>query len=136
MPGFSCSIWDLVPRPGMEPRPPALGVQSLSKWTTREVPFPLFPDCFQKNWMWFPIEVTIPSLIHLLIKHLLKARFGTEYWEWSDKHRCSVKEAEAPTRASHRRRAAARTEACTCEGKSFMQTLHVCVCVLSKEGFH
>ena len=22
---FSCSMWDLVPRPGMEPRPPVLG---------------------------------------------------------------------------------------------------------------
>ena len=29
---------DLVPRPGMEPRPPALGAQSLSHWTIREVP--------------------------------------------------------------------------------------------------
>ena len=27
---LSCSIWDLVPRPGNEPRPPTLGVQSLS----------------------------------------------------------------------------------------------------------
>jgi hypothetical protein len=28
----------LVPRPGMEPMPPALGVWSLNHWTTREVP--------------------------------------------------------------------------------------------------
>ena len=28
--GLSCGIWDLVPQPGMESRPPALGVQSLS----------------------------------------------------------------------------------------------------------
>ena len=33
---FSCSMWDLVP--GIEPRPPVLGAQSLSHWTTREVP--------------------------------------------------------------------------------------------------
>ena len=33
---FSCGMWDLVPWPGMEPRPPALGVQS--HWTTRGVP--------------------------------------------------------------------------------------------------
>ena len=32
VPGFSCSTWDLVPGP------PALGVQSLSHWTTSEVP--------------------------------------------------------------------------------------------------
>ena len=30
---FSCGMWDLVPRPGIEPRPPALGAQSLSDWT-------------------------------------------------------------------------------------------------------
>ena len=30
--------WDLVPRPESEPRAPAFGVQSLSQWTTREVP--------------------------------------------------------------------------------------------------
>ena len=35
---LSCGMWDLVPWPGIEPRPPALGVQSLSYWTTREVP--------------------------------------------------------------------------------------------------
>ena len=29
-------MWALVPWPGMEPRPPALGAQSLSHWTTRE----------------------------------------------------------------------------------------------------
>ena len=40
---FSCAMWDLVPWPGIEPRPPALGVQSLSHWTTREVP------CFFKD---------------------------------------------------------------------------------------
>ena len=28
---------DLVLKPGMEPRSPVLGVQSLSHWTTREV---------------------------------------------------------------------------------------------------
>ena len=35
--GLSCSMWDLAPRPGIEPGPPALG-ESLSHWTTREVP--------------------------------------------------------------------------------------------------
>ena len=29
-------MWDL-PGPGLEPGPPALGAQSLSHWTTREV---------------------------------------------------------------------------------------------------
>ena len=35
---LSCSLWDLVPSPGIEPKLPALGARSLSYWTTREVP--------------------------------------------------------------------------------------------------
>ena len=35
---FSCCMWDLIPWPGIEPRPPTLGARSLSHWTTREVP--------------------------------------------------------------------------------------------------
>ena len=34
---LSRSMWDLVPWPGIKPGPPALGPQSLSHWTTREV---------------------------------------------------------------------------------------------------
>ena len=32
-----CGGWDLVPGLGSEPRPSALGVQSLSHWTTEEI---------------------------------------------------------------------------------------------------
>ena len=39
---FSCSLWDLVPRPGIIPRPPSFKVQSLSHWTTRKVPTSFF----------------------------------------------------------------------------------------------
>ena len=35
---LSCSMWDLVPWPGVELKPPALGLRSLSHWTPREVP--------------------------------------------------------------------------------------------------
>ena len=35
---LSCSILDLVPLPGMEPRPPVLRTQSLSHWIPREIP--------------------------------------------------------------------------------------------------
>ena len=35
---LSCSMWDLVPRPGIELGPPELGVHSLGHWATREVP--------------------------------------------------------------------------------------------------
>ena len=33
-----CSMWDLVPQPWIELRPPALGALSLSHWTISEVP--------------------------------------------------------------------------------------------------
>ena len=36
--GLSCGTQDLVPCPGIQPRPPALGAWSLSHWTTKEVP--------------------------------------------------------------------------------------------------
>ena len=35
-------MWDLVPQPGIEPRPPALGAQSLTHWATSEVPSLIF----------------------------------------------------------------------------------------------
>lgn len=51
---FSCSMqtlswgtWDLIPRPGLEPGPPALGAWSLIHWTTREVPRIPFSYLFQ-----------------------------------------------------------------------------------------
>ena len=37
-PGLSCTMWDLVPWPGIKPRSPASGGWSLSRWTSREVP--------------------------------------------------------------------------------------------------
>ena len=36
-PDLSCNMQDLVAQPGFEPGSPALGVQSLSCWATREV---------------------------------------------------------------------------------------------------
>ena len=35
---FRCDMWDVVPWSGIEPGLPALGAQSLSHWTPREVP--------------------------------------------------------------------------------------------------
>ena len=34
----SCIMQDLVPGPGIKPRPPALGAWHLSRWTSRKVP--------------------------------------------------------------------------------------------------
>ena len=35
-------MWDLVPGPGIEPGPPALGAQSFNHCATREVPTLIF----------------------------------------------------------------------------------------------
>ena len=43
---LSCGMWDLVPWPRVDPRPPALGAWSPSHWTTREA-----PPCF--FWAWY-----------------------------------------------------------------------------------
>ena len=43
---FSCGIWELGPWPGIDIRPPALGVWSLSHWTSREVQTSLEPLSF------------------------------------------------------------------------------------------
>ena len=46
-PRLSCSTWNLVPWPGVEPGRPALEVQSLSHWTTRKVPLiSFFPHIY------------------------------------------------------------------------------------------
>ena len=46
----SCTTWDRVPWPGIEPKP--LGARSLSHWTTREVlGFFTFIQCFQGSSM-------------------------------------------------------------------------------------
>ena len=54
---LSCSMWDLVPWPGMEPGSPALKSWSLNHWTTREVLSPLEKDthAFISS---FPISLT------------------------------------------------------------------------------
>ena len=41
---LSCALWDLVPQPGMEPGPPALGEQDLSPLNQQESPHDLFLD--------------------------------------------------------------------------------------------
>ena len=36
--GLSCHMWHIVPRLGIDPRPPALDAQGLNHWTTKKVP--------------------------------------------------------------------------------------------------
>ena len=59
--GLSCGIQDLVPRPGIKSRSPALGVWCLSHWTTREVS----PWIFLNPWA--PLANSTVSQIHMLL---------------------------------------------------------------------
>ena len=68
---LSCGMQDLVPWPGFEPGPPALGAQSPSHWTTREVPKLKFLAFF-----W--IQCLFLSLCFLLI-HTVRNTINT-YW--------------------------------------------------------
>ena len=51
---FSCSMWDLVPWPGIECGAPALGARTLSHWTTREVRG-------QVNWSSWSFGFSLPN---------------------------------------------------------------------------
>ena len=46
---FSWGTWDLVPHPGIKPRPPALGSRSLSNGTTRKVPHTILKPTASKR---------------------------------------------------------------------------------------
>ena len=54
---FSCAMWtlswgmwDTVPQPEIEPRPPVFGAWSLSHWTTREVPEKMMSSEIYRSW--------------------------------------------------------------------------------------
>ena len=68
---FSCSMWDLVPWPGIKIQPPAKGVQSLSHWTIREVPRVGLHVCYL---IW-------PSQAYCSIDRTLFTGEETETWE-------------------------------------------------------
>ena len=55
---LSCGMRDLVPLPGIKPGPPALGAQSLTHWTTREVPIFIF-----FTFLHFPSPLAISFLL-------------------------------------------------------------------------
>ena len=61
---LSCGLWDLIPWPGIQPRFPALGTQSLSHWTTKEVPFSnSLTDNFHSK-----SQITMYSIIIYILK--------------------------------------------------------------------
>ena len=81
---FSCSMQDLIPWPGIEPGPPALGARSLDRWTTREVPrtfFLFFKSCWDFFIFWLCwVLVARSSLQHarsfIVVRRLLLAVHG------------------------------------------------------------
>ena len=65
-PGLSCSMWDLVPWPGIETGPLALGEQGLSHRTTREVLSSLFWFFFNiLYFIWSPLLPPRGLWVHL-----------------------------------------------------------------------
>ena len=64
-------MWDLVPRPGIEPGPPALEAQSLSPWTTREVlPFWSFLSIHLSGTKY--IRIVVPPSLELILHSILE----------------------------------------------------------------
>ena len=53
-------VRDLVPQPGIKPRPPALGTRSLTHWTTREVPGVTYSGWFYSTMPWRSFHVSSP----------------------------------------------------------------------------
>ena len=77
---FSCGMWDLVPWPGIEPGPPALGARSLSHRTTREVPGDYILDTIPNVWS---MKEKTDNLDLIKIKNC--ALQNTLLREWKDK---------------------------------------------------
>ena len=65
---LSCSMWDLVPWPGIEPRLPALGAWSLSHRNTREA-----PNYFLLCGQYCPEVTQVPVLMNKQAQSLVTA---------------------------------------------------------------
>ena len=83
---LTCSMWDLVPWPGIEPGPSALGAWSLSHWTTREVSVLSFSWeeswCLRHGFPRFWITNSHGATRHSLVIRAHKLlRFPVSIWE-------------------------------------------------------
>ena len=65
---FSCSMWNLVPWPGIEPRPPALGARNLTHWTTRKVPMLILELHEYSLFSFFSIQHKVSSTSVILLQ--------------------------------------------------------------------
>ena len=88
-------MWDLGPWLGIERGPVELGAQSLSHWTTREVPSPSFFKVPAHFWVFAehkPLKSTFPSFHHLCSSAVtflslecaeeFLATIGMSSWKW------------------------------------------------------
>ena len=105
MQALSCGMWDLVPWPGSKPRPPASEAQSPNHWTTREVPYHLFPvggwetqdgSIYRSNTWWGPVSWLEDGRLLTVISH----RGGSEWALWS----LFCKEYQSPSWGFHPQR--------------------------------
>ena len=88
-PSVSCSMWDLVPRPGMEPRSLALGVWSLGHWTTRKVLQCLLRLHLNLNDGFIYLRHTIGVLLGIGLNLLITQRRSGLFrvvWPWTVDH--------------------------------------------------
>ena len=93
--GLRWDMWDLVPWPGIKPRPPALGARSLSHWTIREVPVSAF-QCA----IWVCHSFSFTEQVSFMAAVTICSDFGTQenslslfpffphlfavkWWDWS-----------------------------------------------------
>ena len=94
---FSCSMWDLVHWPSVEPGPPALEAQSLSHWTTREVPSFIsyessytFKNYYTLSIPWLSTQLSISWFLYWkdfevsLVHHLIGPGNQSNLFLWGD----------------------------------------------------
>ena len=79
-----CLMWDLVPWPGIKPGPAALGMQSLSHGTTREVPWLLIFNVLPR-----PFNLIQVFIIASLSKTCLHITWSMEPVSSRSPHCCS-----------------------------------------------
>ena len=90
--GLSCCMWNLVPRPEIEPGPPALGVQSPGHWTSREVPQLFFMQRSDKRVQTVKAAGAKALAFFISPHHLpfsLSLPEGFENWTWVCLRICS-----------------------------------------------
>ena len=75
-------MWDLVPWPGIEPGPLALGIQSLSRWTTRQVPQLLCVFNLLSEYLPLPLHILYEKKNNVYYLHYRISNTQNSAWFW------------------------------------------------------